>query len=122
MRRWAPLIASSLIAAASACTAAVNTVPEPVSPAASVQYYDLDIPADLEIKAVDFSATSFTDVSGFNGSTSSSTSGRAFVKVYAVQRRTGEQFLLLYEDVARRKKPVEIIHFRPSSDPIPFGA
>ena len=116
MRCWSPLVLSPFIALASACTGAVNTVPEPVSPAASIQYYDLDIPSDLEIKAVDFTATSFTDVSGFNGITSSNTSGRAFVKVYAVQRRTGEQFLLLYEDVARRKRPIQVIHFRTVSD------
>lgn len=116
MRRWSPLVLSSIVAAASACTGAVNTVPEPVSPSASVQYYDLDIPSDFEIKAVDFAATSFTDVSGFNGITSSTTSGRAFVKVYAVQRGTGDQFLLLYEDIARRKRPIQVIHFRSVQD------
>jgi hypothetical protein len=116
MRRWSPLLLSPIIAAATACAGAVNTVPEPVSPAASVQYYDLDIPSDLEIKTVDFAATAFTDVSGFNGNTSSSTSGRAFVKVYAVQRGTGEQFLLLYEDIARRKRPIQVIHFRVTPD------
>jgi hypothetical protein len=111
-----PRIALPLIVAMTACTGAVNTVPEPVSPTASVQYYDLDIPPDLEIKAVDFDATAFTEVSGFNGQTSSSTSGRAFVKVYAVQRRTGEQYLLLYEDAAHRKQPIQIIHFRLSAE------
>ena len=92
------------------CT--VNTVPEPVSPAAAIQYYDLDVPADLEIKSVDFSATTFSDVSGYGGSTSSSVGGRAFVKVYAVRRKNGEQFLLLYEDIVHRKRPVQIIRFR----------
>ena len=120
MRRWS-FILSPIIAATSACVTPVNTVPEPVSPAASVQYYDLDIPADLEIKAVDFAATAFTDVSGINGQTSSSTSGRGFIKVYAVQRGTGEQFLLLYEDIARRKRPVQVIHFRRSADVVQPG-
>jgi hypothetical protein len=118
MPRWSSLILSLIIAVASACTRPVNTVPEPVSPAASVQYYDLDIPSDLEIKAVDFAATAFTDVSGINGQTSSSTSGRGFIKVYAVQRGTGEQFLLLYEDVARRKRPIQVIHFRTTADAV----
>jgi hypothetical protein len=98
------------IACLTGCT--VNTVPEPVSPTAAIQYYDLDIPPDLEIKAVDFSATTFSEVSGAGGSTSSSVGGRAFVKVYAVRRKNGEQFLLLYEDVAHRKRPVQIIRFR----------
>lgn len=101
---------------AAGCTAAVNTVPEPVSPTAAVQYYDLDIPPDLEVKSVDFAATAFTDVSGFHGATSSTTTGRAFVKVYAVQRRTGEQYLLLYEDPAHRRQPIQVIHFRAAPD------
>ena len=89
----------------------VNTVPEPVAPTAAVQHYDLEVPSDLEIKSVDFSATTFSDVSGYHGSTSSSVGGRAFVKVYAVHRKTGEQFLLLYEDIAHRKQPIQVIRF-----------
>ena len=96
--------------AAVACTP-INTVPEPVSPSAAVQYYDLEIPADLEIRNVDFSATTFSDVSGSGGTTVSSVGGRAFVKVYAVHRTTGEQFLLLYEDIEHRRRPVQVIRF-----------
>lgn len=97
-------------AAAVAC-APVNTVPAPVSPTAAIQYHDLEIPPDLEIKAVDFAATTFSDVSGTGGSLTSAVGGRAFVKVYAVHRTTGEQFLLLYEDIEHRKRPVQIIRF-----------
>lgn len=109
------LVVSSVALAAVAC-APVNTVPDPVSPTAAIQYYDLEIPADLEIKSVDFSATTFSDVSGAGGSTSSAVGGRAFVKVYAVHRRSGEQYLLLYEDIAHRKRPVQIIRFLRGSD------
>jgi len=93
----------------------VNTVPEPVSPTAAVQYYDLDVPPDLEVRSIDFSATTFSEVEGSGGNTSSSTGGRAFVKVYGVRRKTGEQFLLLYEDILRRKQPVQIIRLRSSA-------
>lgn len=103
------------LAPAVACTP-VNTVPEPVAPTAAIQYHDLEIPADLEVKSADFSATTFSDVSGSGGSTSSSVGGRAFVKVYAVHRTTGEQYLLLYEDIARRKRPVQVIRFVRGSD------
>jgi hypothetical protein len=103
-----------LLALASSIGCTVNTVPEPVTPSAAVQYYDLDVPPDLEIKSVDFSATTFSEVSGSNGHTSSSVGGRAFVKVYAVHRKTSEQFLLLYEDIGRRKRPVQTIRFRPA--------
>ena len=90
----------------------MNTVPEPVSPKSAIQYYDLEVPPDLEIKAVDFSATTFSEVSGSKSLTSSSVGGRAFVKVYGVHRKTGEQFLLLYEDITRRKRPVQVLRFR----------
>jgi len=73
MLSWASITACLVIAVA-ACHP-VNTVPEPVSPAAAVQYFDLDVPHDLEIRAVDFSATTFTDVSGSQGLTSSAVGG-----------------------------------------------
>jgi hypothetical protein len=42
---------------------------------------------------------------------SSTFGGRAFVKVYAVHRTSGEQYLLLYEDIARRPRPIQVIRF-----------
>ena len=106
------------VAAEAACVKPVNTVPAPVSPTAQVQYYDLELPSDLEVKAVDFTATTFANVSGEpEGAVGSTVSGRAFVKVYAVHRTSGEQFLLLYEDITRRRRPVQIIRFIPGSDP-----
>jgi hypothetical protein len=114
MRKSAAVLLLVSFAWVAGC-APVNTVPEPVAPTAAIQYYDLDVPPDLEIKAVDFSATTFSDVSGAGGTTSSAVGGRAFVKVHAVRRKTGEQFLLLYEDIAHRKLPVQIIRFRPAA-------
>ena len=94
-------------------TVEVNTIPPVADPTTAVRYYDLQLPRDLEVKAVDFTATTYADVSGANGYTSSSVAGRAFVKVYAVHRTTGQQFLLLYEDIANRRQPASIIRFRP---------
>jgi hypothetical protein len=100
------------LAAGIACVQPVNTVPPPVAPTDAVQYYDLEIPSDLDIKSVDFSASTFADVTGTpETATSSTVGGRAFVKVYAVHRTSGDQYLLLYEDVANRKRPVQIIRF-----------
>ena len=109
MRRPATALLVSSLTWLAGCT--VNTVPEPVSPAAAIQYYDLEVPPDLEIRSVDFDATMFAEGAG----SASTVGGRAFVKVYAVNRKTGEQFLLLYEDVARRKRPVQIVRFRPAA-------
>lgn len=99
-----------VLVAAVAC-APVNTVPAPVSPTTAIQYRDLEIPPDLEIKSVDFAATTFSDVSGSGGTLTSAVGGRAFVKVYAVHRTTGEQYLLLYEDIEHRRRPVQVIRF-----------
>lgn len=104
------LFTLTALVSAVACSP-VNTVPAPVSPTAAVQYYDLEVPADLEIRNVDFSATTFSDVSGTASTITSNVGGRAFVKVYATHRTTGEQYLLLYEDIAHRRRPVQIIRF-----------
>jgi hypothetical protein len=110
------VLAALLVAACTTTFPATNTVPRPVSATAASQYYNLEVPANLEIKSVDFSATTFTEVSGDRKSTSSEVGGRAFVKVYAVHRTTGEHFLLLYEDVANRRLPVQVIRFVPGAE------
>jgi len=118
MRTSLWLIALTAIATETACVKPVNTVPGPVTPTAQIQYYDLELPADLEIRSVDFAATTYSDVSGApQGAVGSTVNGRAFVKVYAVHKTTGEQFLLLYEDITRRNRPVQIIRFVPGTDP-----
>lgn len=108
-----PKIAAVL--ALAACSP-VNTVPAPVSPSDPIQYYDLDLPESLQVQSIEFTATTFSDVSGASGVTSSKTGGRAFLQVYAIHRETGEQYVLLYEDIANRKQPVQVIRFRPTSD------
>ena len=110
MRNRVRLICLFTLVAGAACSRAVNTLPPPVSPTAPVQYYDLEVPQDLEVKAADFSASTYSEVSGTEFVTSS-VSGRAFVKLYAVHRTSGEQFLLVYEDIARRKQPIHVIRF-----------
>jgi hypothetical protein len=105
----------TLLVAAVACQPQVNTLPPPVSPSAPIQYYDLDVPADLEVRSVDFSATTFADASGLpGGAVSSTVGGRAFVRVHAVRRDSREQVLLLYEDIAHRRRPIQVIRFHPS--------
>jgi hypothetical protein len=105
----------SLLCTLWACSHPVNTIPAPAGPSGATRYYDLEIPARLDIKNISFDATTFSDVSGYQsgtvGYTSSSIGGRAFLKVYAVHRDTGEQFLLIYEDIAGRKRPLHIVRF-----------
>jgi len=94
------------------CNRTINTLPARLTPADPVQYFALRIPDSLEIKAVDFDAALYPNVSG-SGSTWVDTQlgGRAFVKVHAVHRKTGEQYLIVFEDIARRREPVLVIRF-----------
>jgi hypothetical protein len=104
------------LVAAAACHTTVNTVPAPAAPEDPVAHYDIEIPEALEIKSVSFNATTFSEVSGNEFGVGSRVGGRAFLEVYAVHVRTGDQYLLIYEDIARRKTPVQIVRFRPVSD------
>ena len=60
-------------------------------------------------------ASLYPNVSGGNLGVDTKLGGRAFVKVHAVHRKTGEQYLLVFEDIARRRDPVLVIRFAGSS-------
>jgi len=81
------LLSVSLVVTATACHGTINTLPDPVSPTGPIGYADLELPAGLEVRSVDFAAATFADASGVpGGAVTSSVGGRAFVKVYAVDR------------------------------------
>ncbi len=95
-----------------ACNRTINTLPARLTPADPVQTFALRIPDSLEIRAVDFDAALYPNVSGSNSTwVDTKLGGRAFVKVHAVHRRTGEQYLIVFEDIARRREPVLVIRF-----------
>lgn len=93
------------------CGSVLNTLPPPASPNDPTANVTLYIPEGLDVVSVDFGATLFSDVSGSTSSMSSTMGGRAFVEVYAVNRRTGDQFLLIYENIDERRRPIQIIKF-----------
>ena len=99
-RRITVPILAALIATG-AC-APVNTVPDPLAPTDPVQHYDLEVPS--------------SDVSGGSEIVGTQVGGRGFLKVYAVHKETGEQYLLIYENIRERKQPVQVIRFRSVSD------
>lgn len=101
---------ASFTVATSACFTPVYTVPERVGPVDPVVEFDLEVPSNLEIRQVDFVATEYS--TDYEGRYSGAIGGRAFLKVYAVDRTTGDAVLLLYEDIERRKQPVQIVRFR----------
>lgn len=118
MRHRTALAAATSAVAIGACQpTVVNTIPAPVASTADVQRLDVDLPADLEIRAINFSPTTYANVRGTpQMGTSSEVAGRAFIQVWGVHRGTGENYLILYEDVTHRRRPVQIIHFVAGSD------
>lgn len=109
------LPAAAMIAACN--RSVVNTMPPLLAPAADVQRLDLELPPDLEVRAIDFVATTYADVRGTPESgTSSQVAGRSFIKVWAVHRESGEHYLVLYEDAPRRRRPVQIVRFTRGSE------
>ena len=98
------------LASAAACQQQpISFDPHPVSVTAPTLRYDLVIPRNLEVRSADYSATALGEVGGIEGSTRSRIEVRDLVKLYAVDRTTGEQFVLVYEDIAHRKEPIQII-------------
>ena len=110
--RWLACPIAVGAVALTGCNRTINTLPARLTPADPVQHFALHVPDSLEIRAVDFDAALYPNVSG-SGSTWVDTQlgGRAFVKVHAVHRKTGEQYLIVFEDIARRREPVLVIRF-----------
>jgi hypothetical protein len=90
----------------------LNTVPAPLAPEEPTQQYELVLPGNLEVHNVEFSAALVSR--GSVNDPSGGVEGRGFVKVYAVDRDSGDSVLLIYENVAERKEPVQVVRFRRS--------
>lgn len=100
MRISLPLLLLAGVTLLSGC-ASSNTLFPVAEPGAATRTYVLDLPDGFEVRSVDFEAS--TDSSGVRG--------RGFVKVLALDRRSGRQVLLLYENIAVRQEPVAVIRF-----------
>lgn len=69
--------------------------------------YHIEIPDGYEIRSVDYDAALVGIASGEN--TSTTVRGRGVVAVYAVERTTGREVVLVYDDVRARPTPSAII-------------
>lgn len=108
----APSLALLTVAAGCRTTTTLPRIAQVNDPTKAVTLY---IPEDMEVKSIDFSATMYGEQTS---GTTHSTEGRAFVKVYAVHKKTGEQYLILYENIEKRPQPVMVIRFeeQPTSE------
>jgi hypothetical protein len=94
----------------------VQTEPYPVSATAAIDRNDVEVPRELEVRSASYSLTGLANVSGYEGNTGTTVQLRPLLTIYAVNRSTGEQLLLIYDDLAQRKQPSRIIRIRPASD------
>lgn len=93
------------------CSWNVNTLPPLLKKNEPPQQISLSVPENLDIRSVEFSASLYTDAESGTPTVPWDLGGRAFIHVHAVDRNTQEHYLLIYENVAQRKMPIQIIHF-----------
>lgn len=92
----------------------------PDAPAAE---FTLRVPDGYEIRSIGFGAAYATDVSGGGSAgevvipVSGSSTQKAYVHVYAVERATGQDVLLVYADIRRRPDPVAIVRIERGGPP-----
>jgi hypothetical protein len=92
---------------------ATNTLPSYSAPDDPIERLSLWIPEDLQVRNVDFAASIYTDAADGSETDQADIGGRAFIKVHAVHKKTGEEYLLIYENIDQRPRPIQIIRFEP---------
>ncbi|WP_420455463.1 hypothetical protein [Rubrivirga sp.] len=68
--------------------------------------YRVEVPDGYDVRSVDYDA-SLVGLS--NGESSTVVRGRGVVTVYAVERATGQEVVLIYDDVLARSSPTAIV-------------
>ena len=76
--------------------------------------YRIEVPDGYEILSVDYDAALVGIASGEN--TSTKVSGRGVVTVYARERATGDEVVLVYDDLLARPTPTALIRVERSAD------
>ena len=71
--------------------------------------YRIQIPDGYDVRSVDYDASLVGIASGNQYSTSTDVRGRGVVAVYAVERATGDEVVLIYDDVAARPTHTAIL-------------
>ena len=86
----------------------------PLPAGAPAVEYSVQIPAGYEVRSAGFGAAYTTSVSGGGGDVpvSGSSAQDAYLSVYAVERATGQEVVLVYGDIRRRPDPVAIIRLQ----------
>ena len=84
-----------------------TTLLQTAEPGAPPPEYRVEIPEGYDVLAVDYDAALVGIASGEN--TSTSVEGKGVVTVHAVERATGDEVVLIYDDVPARRTPTAVI-------------
>ena len=106
--RWSLCLA--MCAALAGCRGSREVLPR-LSPGAPPLEYTLDVPAGFDVVRTEFGASYATSISGDNVLTGASATN-AYVYVYATERATAQQAVLVYGDLRERTTPIAIIRLR----------
>ena len=71
--------------------------------------YRVEIPGGYEVRSVDYDVALVGLASGDSSSTSTSVAGRGVLAVYAVEAATGDEVVLIYDDILARRTPTAIV-------------
>jgi len=106
--RHVPFALVLLAAALAGCSEGFrNTLLPTAEDGGAPPEYRLIIPEGYDVRSVDYDAALVGIASGEN--TSTEVSGRGVVAVYAVERATGAEVVLVYDDIASRPTPTAIL-------------
>ena len=108
MRRALFLLAAVVVAGCSRGIPEVLQVPGPYE---VPREYTVQIPDGYDVRSATFGTSYAASVSGGAGDTAvtGSSTQDAYVSVFAVERATGQEVVLVYGDIRRRAEPVAII-------------
>ena len=71
--------------------------------------YRIEVPDGYEIRSVDYDASLVGIASGNGNVTTTNVRGRGVVAIYATERATGQEVVLVYDDVQNRPTPSAVI-------------
>ena len=101
------LLLLSLVALTGCSAGYANTLLPTAEAGGQPPEYRVQVPDGYDVRSVDYDAALVGIASGEN--TSTRVSGRGVVTVYAVERATGAEVVLVYDDVQGRPTPTAVI-------------
>lgn len=105
MRR---LLLAAFATALAGCSSGYRSTLLPTAEAGGpVPEYRVEVPEGYDVRSVDYDASLVGIASGEN--TSTEVRGRGVLAVYAVERATGAEVVLVYDDIQARSRPTAVI-------------